>query len=390
MHQLIFWIHRHLLKTRSRISVRTHTPISSAAMAVLTLSGNAFLLIVTQWSLSAPLITFGTAIPEALHRLPCLCIATCQQYLFSVPLLPSWPMISFLIVFQENVFDVVVNLLDRICDLPFPLWVQRFFEFGQFFFCTSLVNSHFTSMWDHTFNTVRWHRAVCDACMRFGLPKRYAFLVGLPKIDPVNSVVKRASNLGFVRSPFFLVRFQLPRGLGGVKNTVCQVFRDLPALLRWVLHSTWTSNWVNFLVGIQTPSNWEVRERGPASLVQSVLLLCVLEWLECTIFCCKISDNTGILSCCFLSRWSWSNLCQWTCSFHQFGIWIWASDLWISNELPMSTNCLPQLKLTHHHAPVSWCPTSRRLAIGLSHWMMLAAGYRRLPLAAVNQRHRRG
>ena len=55
-----------------------------------------------------------------------------------------------------------------------------------------------------------------------------------------------------------------------------------------------------------------------------------------------------------------------------------------------STKSLQHLKLTHYLAPVSWCSTTRRRqAMGSPHLMMLAAGYRWLPLAAENQRHRR-
>ena len=56
----------------------------------------------------------------------------------------------------------------------------------------------------------------------------------------------------------------------------------------------------------------------------------------------------------------------------------------------LSTKPLQHLKLPRYLAPVSWCPTSLRLAMGLSHLTMLAARYRWLPLAAENQRNRKG
>ena len=41
--------------------------------------------------------------------------------------------------------------------------------------------------------------------------------------------------------------------------------------------------------GIQTPPLGKYEERrGPASLVESFLLLCVLGWLECTVFCARL------------------------------------------------------------------------------------------------------
>ena len=45
------------------------------------------------------------------------------------------------------------------------------------------------------------------------------------------------------------------------------------------------------------------------------------------------------------------------------------------------------LEIDSNIAPISLCPTSLRSAVGLSHWMMLAAGCCWLPLAAENQRH---
>ena len=84
----------------------------------------------------------------------------------------------------------------------------------------SLVSSHVTSLWDHTFNTVRWHRAGCDDC----------FLLGLPKMDPVNSVlsvlptcfVVNVSGLRQILKKSSISSFH---GLSGVTNTVCRVSR---------------------------------------------------------------------------------------------------------------------------------------------------------------------
>ena len=43
---------------------------------------------------------------------------------------------------------------------------------------------------DHTFNAVKWHRAVGDDCVRFRLPKRNAFVLCSPMMEPMNSVLK--------------------------------------------------------------------------------------------------------------------------------------------------------------------------------------------------------
>ena len=62
----------------------------------------------------------GTAIPEAFFRPPCLCIITSVNIFFDALLRHVGPVISFTIVFSNNVLDVVVNFGDRICDLHFP------------------------------------------------------------------------------------------------------------------------------------------------------------------------------------------------------------------------------------------------------------------------------
>ena len=56
----------------------------------------------------------------------------------------------------------------------------------------------------------------------------------------------------------------------------------------------------------------------------------------------------------------------------------------------LSTTFVQHLHLTHHLAPISWRPANLRRGMDLSRLMMLAAGYRLLPLAAGNQRHSRG
>ena len=53
----------------------------------------------------------------------------------------------------------------------------------------------------------------------------------------------------------------------------------------------------------------------------------------------------------------------------------------------LSTKSLQNLKVTHYLAPVTWCwTTCRRQATGLPHLLVLAAGYRWLPLADENRR----
>ena len=52
-----------------------------------------------------------------------------------------------------------------------------------------MVDSHFSASRDHSFNTVKWHRAVCYNCMRLRLQKRYVFFLCSPKMDPINSVL---------------------------------------------------------------------------------------------------------------------------------------------------------------------------------------------------------
>ena len=53
----MFFILRFLLKTRSRMPVRTQTPTTSAVMAAHVPKGTAMLLIVIHLILSAPLMT---------------------------------------------------------------------------------------------------------------------------------------------------------------------------------------------------------------------------------------------------------------------------------------------------------------------------------------------
>ena len=115
-----------LLKTRSRISMSTHTHITSAAMAIPTLG--AAMLIVVHLSLSTPFyhhsqstftIVCGAAIPEVFHHVPCFSIVASVNNNFSLG--PQvGPMISLLIEFPEDVFHVVINLRDGVGDLPFP------------------------------------------------------------------------------------------------------------------------------------------------------------------------------------------------------------------------------------------------------------------------------
>ena len=72
-------------------------------------------------STAASTVVLGAAIPEALHRLPSFRITTLVN--FNVPLSFCTlvrQMISFLVVFSEDVFHVTVDLRDRKCDLFFP------------------------------------------------------------------------------------------------------------------------------------------------------------------------------------------------------------------------------------------------------------------------------
>ena len=70
---------------------------------------------------STSTVVLGASIPEAFHRVPCLSIIASVNNNFSLSLCSQvGPVISFLIVFPENVLHVNVNLRDGVCDLPVP------------------------------------------------------------------------------------------------------------------------------------------------------------------------------------------------------------------------------------------------------------------------------
>ena len=61
------------------------------------------------------------------------------------------------------------------------------------------------------------------------------------------------------------------------------------------------------------------------------------------------------LVCCFLSKCNWSNLCQWIHGFHPSGTKVWASDLWISNELLHPFLCLDNFHAVPIYLQISRC-----------------------------------
>ena len=130
-------MHRHLLKTRSRMSVTTHAPLPSAATAVPTFNGTAILLVVTHLSLSTPLIIT----PHPLYRYPSQKPVTAFDVsasvasvdnIFSLSCGPQvCPVVSFLIAFSKNVLNVIINLTDGVDDFPFPPRVQCFLNLAN-------------------------------------------------------------------------------------------------------------------------------------------------------------------------------------------------------------------------------------------------------------------
>ena len=134
MHRLTFCMHRHLMRTRSRISGSKHTPITSAAMAVPTFKSTRDFGSPSPTCPVDPFdhhatpafpVAFGTTKPEAFHRLPCFRITASVNNNFPLSFGSRiGPVIGFLIVFPEDVFHLIVNLRDGICDLPFPPRVQ--------------------------------------------------------------------------------------------------------------------------------------------------------------------------------------------------------------------------------------------------------------------------
>ena len=128
---------------RSRKSFRTQTPTTSAATAVPTPRSTATLLIVTlvvlvnslnHDSTATSTVVLGAAIPEAFHHLPCFSIIASVNNNFSPSLCSQvGPVTSFLIVFPENVFHVIVSLRDG------GTMSTMFFGFGQF---SPVLQSH--------------------------------------------------------------------------------------------------------------------------------------------------------------------------------------------------------------------------------------------------------
>ena len=111
-------------------------------MAVPAVNGTDYLSwIVARLSMSAPLITtphpllplsFGAAIPESFHRLPCFSIVASVNNNFPLSFSPpSWPSALLPDCVPENMFDTVVNLRDRVGYLPFPTMGTCFFFFGM-------------------------------------------------------------------------------------------------------------------------------------------------------------------------------------------------------------------------------------------------------------------
>ena len=130
---------------------------------------------------------------------------------------------------------------------------------------------------------VLWLHAILFAKMMmpysWAFPRRIQLSAFLRMLPPCFAVNFSGFRVIVTRCSFL---FDTPWVENFVQNTVCLVSRPSRPATRWVLHSIWMSNCMNILDGIQTPSNWDVWKRDPESLVQSFLLLCVLEWIECT------------------------------------------------------------------------------------------------------------
>ena len=185
--------------------------------------------------------------------------------------------------------------------------------------------------------------------MRFRLPKPYAFSLVLSQDE---------SNLAaFLRVlPSCLCMWTF---LGLAKSRQCT-----PSSSSTVLHgSTWCEE--HCMSGFTTFSSscdwvqlsmWDAKLNGTSSMKYKLLPIVRYEdvaqhlwWSHFSSrvvslngskvqsICCKNSDKTVILFCCFFSRWSWTNLCQWSCLLHLFGIWWWALMSLGTYEFPM--NC---------------------------------------------------
>ena len=148
-HWLIFLTLGLLCKTRTKMLVRKQTPITSAAIAVRTHKGTAILLIVTHLFLSTP------PVPEGSHRRPLFSIIAFVHYIFSLSFCsPICPVIGMLIVFPEDVLNVIINLCDRMYDFSFPPRVQCLLNMANFprvFLSQSILTVDPTLLSPHSF-----------------------------------------------------------------------------------------------------------------------------------------------------------------------------------------------------------------------------------------------
>ena len=190
-----------------------------------------------------------------------------------------------------------------------PASAVNSFFFGMFQPCTTLSCSDCFAKF-----------VQLDDCMRFRLPKRCAFLLCTPKMDPIMSALKLlpscfvAKFSGFYEITTMVFFFGASWEQWREEHCVSGFRTFSPSCDESVIQYGCQYE-MNILDGIQTPSNCEVRRRGPASPAESFLLLC--GWMARKVH--------------YFSRWSWANLCQWNCPSISFGISWWALDLWICN-----------------------------------------------------------
>ena len=147
------------------------------------------------------------------------------------------------IVGRENVTDRVFNQYihhhhrDRSLKIISP-WKEKLTKsttnamsshphiFGKKNFTTELLG-HSITLREHTFNTLRWHYAICNNCMRFVLSKWCAFLLSLLTMDRSSSVLRvlpscYVVNLSWIRQIIIEFFFDfIFNECSGVKSTVC-------------------------------------------------------------------------------------------------------------------------------------------------------------------------
>ena len=155
----------------------------------------------------------------------------------------------------------------------------------------SLVNGHFSALWDHSFGTVWWYCAVGDDCMQTLCLSPVPFQGGSSKRRLPSVSTLFCDELSWASWGHHKILLQLRHPIGLVVWRIQYAcFHDLLALLRSVLHRTWIRDRMNTfqLSGMQS---W------PITTVSS--------WVT--------SNGSIVLEsgfCCFHSRCDWSNLCQ--------------------------------------------------------------------------------